>query len=394
MNKNYFVWIFGLLGLLAVIAISTNFRINFVPDHSHEFASPLSEERPKSTIFDAIEDPEFRKHVEDYTQGIELTDAEESKASEEHPIWRIALVRALYREQEAESNDDVLFYGLVLDEEGHPIEGAKLRSQILQFPQNYENRHQDARSRSFELVTTSDSDGLFTISGYRAMSLVFYDVIKDGYVRDGWPPDRGFYFGSRFPSRHVADPDNPVVFRMKREDTQDDDLDWELELVNEFATETEMNEEELALKPDGISVGRWLLMKAFHREEESRVNGEVLFYGQVVDSNGFPLEGVTVTASVSQFPLMFADAVKRYHESGDFQQSNRFQVETHSDTDGRFEISGFRARTIRFLNLELDGYTVHGGMPTGLNTTFGDDYPSRYQARFDDPVVFRMIETE
>ena len=60
------------------------------------------------------------------------------------------------------------------------------------------------------------------------------------------------------------------------------------------------------------------------------------------------------------------------------------------DDDGKFEVSGFRAQSISFSDIHKEGYECVGGISMNLETIFMPNYPHRYEADREDPVIFRM----
>ena len=165
-----------------------------------------------------IENPDLRRHVEDYTKDIDLTESEKALRQENVPLWRFTLGKALHRDKEKESNGEVLLYGIVLDENDLPVLDASISAIATQFPLPYEESLKDPNSRKIQINVRSDAGGRFVVTGYRAQSLLFHEIKKAGYVVAAWPSSRVFYFGSRFPERMKASPENPIEFRLKRVD--------------------------------------------------------------------------------------------------------------------------------------------------------------------------------
>jgi len=136
-------------------------------------------------------------------------------------------------------------------------------------------------------------------------------------------------------------------------------------------------------------LSRWLFGKAVHREKERKRNGEVLFYGKVVDLEDRPLAGVAVSATALQYPLTYMEFIQQEGNSRDI------PIEVVTDSDGRFEISGIRAMSIGFSNRSKEGYEIDGRItPENLSFIFIEDYPIRYKADFSNPVIFRMKKVE
>ncbi len=156
------------------------------------------------------------------------------------------------------------------------------------------------------------------------------------------------------------------------------------EIVNRHAHDTELTTDELELALDEDSKIRLLFMKAAYEQEEKLQNGDVEFYGKVVDMEGRPVQGASVSVLVYHYPMTFIDAMKSKGEGGSF------HVSVESDDDGKFEVSGFRAQSISFSDIHKEGYECAGGIPMNLETIFMPNYPHRYEADRENPVIFRM----
>ncbi len=97
----------------------------------------------------------------------------------------------------------IAFFGRVVDQTGAPIEGATVGVSL-----NYAGG-----SRQWNLV--SGEDGVFSLEGLTGKSLIISVSEKGCLSTSGWI--RGFEYAEFFsPKFHVADKENPVVFRLQR----------------------------------------------------------------------------------------------------------------------------------------------------------------------------------
>lgn len=101
----------------------------------------------------------------------------------------------------------IQFHGLVLDQGGNPVPGAKVTGSVL-----------DNSVKGTPISTTSDERGRFSIQT-RGMSL-HLEVSKSGYYRVNRggklePSSQGFYFIEGIgPAIHYSDPSVPDVFQL------------------------------------------------------------------------------------------------------------------------------------------------------------------------------------
>jgi hypothetical protein len=99
----------------------------------------------------------------------------------------------------------IQFYGKVEDEKGNPVEGAN-----VQFSWSEEPTESGARTSG----TKSDSNGLFSLQGKRGPTLAV-TVGKDGYYASQGGR-KAFSFGSLAPGQFSSDPQNPVIFALRK----------------------------------------------------------------------------------------------------------------------------------------------------------------------------------
>ena len=113
---------------------------------------------------------------------------------------------------------EIEFYGKVIDQDGAPIEQAAIH--ISMPTQETVEGPEDRRAR----ILSTDSNGCFEVSRgalgtteLKGIYLNFDRIIKNGYEECGFPPDLStFSFSQSNAKRFVADPSNPVVYRMRK----------------------------------------------------------------------------------------------------------------------------------------------------------------------------------
>ena len=161
-------------------------------------------------------------------------------------MWSFALIRyveialaagnpltwALWR-RSAESVRPIDFYGQVVDQRGHPVEGARVIARISVFnpdgligydPDDFEGRH-DRTGGHQRFVTYTAHDGTFSIEGQRGKSLTIEKVSKEGYVNlpeKKWHGEKWLKFlafGYSYPPViYVPDRAKPAVIPLRRPD--------------------------------------------------------------------------------------------------------------------------------------------------------------------------------
>jgi len=97
------------------------------------------------------------------------------------------------------------FYGKVVDQEGKPIAGANIHFHWVEFPDENGNRSTN---------TESDAEGLFSLRGVCGPILTVL-VSKEGY----YPRRGGAHYGPLAAESFSPDPQNPVVFRLRKRGT-------------------------------------------------------------------------------------------------------------------------------------------------------------------------------
>lgn len=105
-------------------------------------------------------------------------------------------------------NVPITFYGKVIDQNGQPVEDAKVS--LLVVISHLERL--DTEQKSFNVET--DQNGDFTVTGFIANAIDAVSITKEGY-KLSTKAERTFVFGS-IPT-YTPDPRNPVVFRMWKE---------------------------------------------------------------------------------------------------------------------------------------------------------------------------------
>lgn len=103
------------------------------------------------------------------------------------------------------NDEDVLLYGSVIDQFGAPVPGATVAGSI--------QVNNGTRIGTDRISVATDSNGMFTISGYKGKSLGIW-VTKEGYVMA--TTKTSFVYSLLWPEteRHNPDPNSPVVIRM------------------------------------------------------------------------------------------------------------------------------------------------------------------------------------
>lgn len=122
----------------------------------------------------------------------------------------------------------------------------------------------------------------------------------------------------------------------------------------------------------------------FHRANIKDKNGDVEFYGKVVDQNQHLIEGAEVKAS----SRLYAESIEEQVEYGGGKVNTK-KIETITDAAGLFAISGYRAKNLRIEVIHKPGYSA----PSKLSSfSYSPSYSVRHTPDASDPVVFPMWE--
>jgi hypothetical protein len=125
------------------------------------------------------------------------------------------------------ANRNVNFYGRVVDQHGHPVEGVQLELKILSYQNSFIDYLKTGREQvknTFSMAT--DANGMFSVEKKEGTTFKIERMTKDGYVT----PNRGIqtYFvysnlssGPDSSMYHTADKARPVVYHLwKKGDTE------------------------------------------------------------------------------------------------------------------------------------------------------------------------------
>jgi hypothetical protein len=121
------------------------------------------------------------------------------------PRWLIYWKK---REQDRdfEWKTPIEFYGKVLDQDGNPVAGATADI-------NWTDMSPDGSS---QMQVTSDAAGLFSVTGISGKHMTV-QVTKDGYLREISKGRSAFEFAGFWePTYYEPDPNNPVIFYLKK----------------------------------------------------------------------------------------------------------------------------------------------------------------------------------
>jgi len=105
------------------------------------------------------------------------------------------------------NDEDIVFYGKVLDQFGSPVGNAKVAGSV--------QVNNGTREGVDKCSLVTDGNGLFTISGYKGKTLGIW-ITKNGYVMA--TTKTSFVYSHLWPEaeQHNPDPNNPVVIKMRK----------------------------------------------------------------------------------------------------------------------------------------------------------------------------------
>lgn len=144
--------------------------------------------------------------------------------------------------------------------------------------------------------------------------------------------------------------------------------------------------EEDALRPEGVSRGAWAYAMAELRVK-GKMNGQVVFFGKVVDGSGEPLAGVSVDAEL----IYYETSLPKMLKSGEKMPEKT--LELVSDHNGRFSIIEPTGSELTLLYFRKEGYRISGR--TYFGYSFGSDKAKdAHVGNPESPEVFTMEQVQ
>lgn len=154
----------------------------------------------------------------------------------------------------------------------------------------------------------------------------------------------------------------------------------ELDRVIEYLGE--LTDDEKKSRPDGLNESQWLRSILIHRTR-LKDNGDVKFYGKIVDQNDHPLQNVQIDVDVLYYEPSMSSILKK-------NSANRNEkIAIISQANGEFEINYSLGRTLTLKNFSKKGYQLEGRKYFVYN--FGPQMSSPHNPDPSNPVVFRMV---
>ncbi|MDE3100300.1 MAG: carboxypeptidase regulatory-like domain-containing protein [Verrucomicrobiota bacterium] len=98
------------------------------------------------------------------------------------------------------------FWGRVLDESNNPVTGASVHFMWNDL----------SATGTSEADTESDRNGFFSLTGKKGKRL-YVTVAKNGYYTSSDSRGRAFEYANPFDGRFTPDPNNPVIFHLRKE---------------------------------------------------------------------------------------------------------------------------------------------------------------------------------
>lgn len=145
----------------------------------------------------------------------------------------------------------------------------------------------------------------------------------------------------------------------------------------------ELTEEEKNAKPENISDDDWIVTVHFHRFYARSNNGNVEFYGKVVDQNNKPIEGAKIKTTSTSFNESITDRFS----NGSVNEIT-LEKEAVSNDRGLFSFSGYRAENLNILSIEKEGYSTPNSLLKGF--LYSPQYATQHDADSADPVIYSL----
>lgn len=150
-----------------------------------------------------------------------------------------------------------------------------------------------------------------------------------------------------------------------------------------------MSEEDRRAKPAQVSMEVWAEYVAFHQRNLEQ-NGEIDFFGKVVDERGGPLQGVSIRVDIDAFQSSIGKVMAS--PSKDWMITTPFTLRT--DRNGEFQIRDATGVQLVFSLFQLDGYRIdpaaklsYSFVPDGVPSEVGG---RRHRPDPGQPVLFVM----
>lgn len=158
-------------------------------------------------------------------------------------------------------------------------------------------------------------------------------------------------------------------------------------VIPEQDQEFTLTKEEAAAKPSDISNERWRRIVRIHRANRSSENGNVAFYGLVVDQSGDPIPDVEIRARLT----FYVESLLEQMEQGG-QASGSHHLSTSTNSVGHFEFSGYRGRVLYIESFSREGYYISADKLRSF--TFGRNPHYIHKGNPSERVVFSMWKVQ
>ena len=143
-------------------------------------------------------------------------------------LMRLNQTNSFIQERDREANKPFTFYARIVDQDGNPLEGARIDLIIIAYNENWAWTGNSAnRGANYNANCTSDAMGNIKLEGH-GESLYIHSIERDGYE---WLTDRDvgqdavspfgpiqyFYFHPNGHPDYLSDPKRPAIFVMVKQ---------------------------------------------------------------------------------------------------------------------------------------------------------------------------------
>lgn len=120
-------------------------------------------------------------------------------------------------------------------------------------------------------------------------------------------------------------------------------------------------------------------------KNETESNGEMNFYGKIINTNSNPIEGVLIEVELSSYKKYILQKI------GSGVNSDKERLELKSDKDGCFSVANKHGFRLTLIDFSKNGYQING-KKRSWSFSFLANSRDRYRPNQQNPKIFVMEE--